>query len=528
MRFRLYKAIALFATLLLASVQALPVSAQDKAAPTMSAETLAKNRQANLECFACHSEAGLHKLPKEGLDLTKLKGLLHNPETFGQSDHQRLACTKCHNDGYEEHPHAADAKESTSTCTDCHSKKANLIEKQFEQSVHAKLADTISCPTCHNPHLMRLADKLGDPRKIVAQDNRVCLSCHDSDDKFAKFAPDKKSRPLIDDIHDWLPNTRLHWKAVRCVECHTPAVAAGEMISHQILSKDKAEKNCLSCHSANSTLKTRLYRHLVKEEQEKLGFANSIILAQSYVLGATRHPLLDTLVLGAFAAMLLGLLAHGLGRFISRRKEAPSLNKREYLIAGWIRVWHWTNALLILTLGITGMSVHFADPDRMLVEFSLAVRLHNIAGVTLIGTYLFFVIANIVSGNWWQFVPKPPGIFQRILKQALWYGFGIFKGEPHPHEPSKEEHFNALQAVTYWNVMYLLMPLILISGLVYLYPEFAPDTLFGFNGLLPIALLHYLSAVAILLFMLSHIYLGTTGKTVGQMFKMMFTGWHEH
>ena len=47
-------------------------------------------------------------------------------------------------------------------------------------------------------------------------------------------------------------------------------------------------------------------------------------------------------------------------------------------------------------------------------------------------------------------------------------------------------------------------------------------------GLLPIAMIHYLTATAILLFMLSHIYLGTTGKTVGQMFKMMFTGWHEH
>ena len=202
--------------------------------------------------------------------------------------------------------------------------------------------------------------------------------------------------------------------------------------------------------------------------------------------------------------------------------------EREYLIAPWIRIWHWSNALLILILGITGMSVHFADPDRMLVEFSLAVRIHNIAGVTLIGAYLFFVIANLVSGNWWQFVPKPPGILQRLIKQALWYGVGIFKGEPHPHEPSKEEHFNVLQAVTYWNVMYLLMPVILISGLIYLYPEFAPDTLFGFDGLLPIALVHYLSAVAVLLFMLSHIYLGTTGKTVGQMVRMMITGWHVH
>ncbi len=202
--------------------------------------------------------------------------------------------------------------------------------------------------------------------------------------------------------------------------------------------------------------------------------------------------------------------------------------EREYLIAPWIRIWHWSNALLILILGITGMSVHFADPDLMLVEFSLAVRIHNIAGVTLIGAYLFFVIANLVSGNWWQFVPKPPGILQRLIKQALWYGVGIFKGEPHPHEPSKDEHFNALQAVTYWTVMYLLMPVILISGLIYLYPEFAPETLFGFDGLLPIALVHYLSAVAVLLFMLSHIYLGTTGKTVGQMVRMMITGWHVH
>jgi len=201
---------------------------------------------------------------------------------------------------------------------------------------------------------------------------------------------------------------------------------------------------------------------------------------------------------------------------------------REYLISPWIRIWHWTNALLILTLGITGISVHFADPGLMLVEFSLAVRIHHIAGVTLIAAYLFFVVANIVSGNWWQFVPKPPEILKRLIAQARWYSFGIFRGEPSPHVVTREQHFNVLQALTYWNVMYLLMPTVIISGLVYLYPEFAPDKLFGFDGLLPIAMLHYLSAAAILLFMLSHIYLGTTGRTVGALFRMMFTGWHEY
>ena len=76
--------------------------------------------------------------------------------------------------------------------------------------------------------------------------------------------------------------------------------------------------------------------------------------------------------------------------------------------------------------------------------------------------------------------------------------------------------------------MYALLPVIIVSGLIFLYPQFAPDTLFGFNGLLPVALVHYLAAVAIVLFLLSHIYLGTTGRTVGQMFKTMITGWHKH
>ncbi len=303
--------------LLLAVCWVLPAvaAAADSAGPTP--EMLEKIRKANEECFSCHSQAGVQHPPKEGMDLKKLAGLTKDPEAFKGSDHQRLACTKCHNEGYDEHPHAAGAKDATSTCSDCHSKKADRVEKQFEKSVHAKnLADKFTCTTCHNPHVMRIAEKLGDPSKIVQQDNRVCLSCHDSDEKFAKFAPEKKSRPLIDDIHEWLPNTRLHWKAVRCVECHTPAVGAGEPLSHEIVNKDKAEKKCVACHTGNSALKTRLYRHLVKDEQQKYGFVNSVVLANSYVIGATRNPTVDTLMIGLAALTLLGVLAHAALRIL--------------------------------------------------------------------------------------------------------------------------------------------------------------------------------------------------------------------
>lgn len=204
------------------------------------------------------------------------------------------------------------------------------------------------------------------------------------------------------------------------------------------------------------------------------------------------------------------------------------MSERIYLLPLWIRLWHWTNALLIITLAVTGVSLHFADPKLPLVEFSLAARTHDIAGVALVTLYAFFVVANFVSGNWWQYMPKPPGVLERCIVQGRWYLRGIFKGEPHPYSVSKEANFNVLQAISYCVIMYLVMPVMLLTGIVFLMPEFAPDRFFGFDGLLPVALLHYLTGAVIVMFMVAHVYLGTTGKTATSMFKTMITGWHEH
>ena len=300
--------------------------AQSDAPKGPSPEAIAKAAKANEECFACHSEAGVEHPPVEGMDLKKLRGLIRSKEAFLASDHGRLACTKCHNEGYDDFPHAEDAKDSTSSCPDCHQKKADLAQAQFDKSVHAKhLADKFSCTTCHNPHVMRLASKLGDPHKIVQQDNRVCLGCHDSDERFAQFAPEKKDRPLIDDIHKWLPNTRKHWQAVRCVECHTPIVGASEPISHEVFDKTRAERKCVACHSANTMLKVRLYRHLQQDEQQKLGFVNSVILTENYVIGATRNPTVDRVMVGLAGLTFFGVLLHAIARvvasYLRRRKK---------------------------------------------------------------------------------------------------------------------------------------------------------------------------------------------------------------
>ncbi|MDP2823163.1 MAG: hypothetical protein Q8O52_10880 [Sulfuritalea sp.] len=312
----------------------LPAQAGTEAAPIDTA-TIEKNRKANEACYACHSAAGIAKPPKADVDMSKLKDSRIEPAGFNPSDHGVMDCRECHSKTHynNDYPHGEAGKNETVACTECHAAKVLRLEPQFNASVHAKVKgvkEKFTCSTCHNAHINIVALRLKDPSKIVAQDNHGCLECHNSDLTFSKFAPDgektpgvKRKRPDIDTIHDWLPNTRLHWKAVRCVECHTPEVAAKKMLSHEILNKEKAEKKCVTCHSANSALKVRLYRHMAKDEQQKYGFTNSIILSNSYVIGATRHPVLDSIVIGLVVLTLAGVLAHGVLRIVAalRRKE---------------------------------------------------------------------------------------------------------------------------------------------------------------------------------------------------------------
>ena len=199
-----------------------------------------------------------------------------------------------------------------------------------------------------------------------------------------------------------------------------------------------------------------------------------------------------------------------------------------YLLPVWIRLWHWTNAVLIIILTITGISLHFGVGTLPLVEFGLAANIHDIAGLALAAAYAVFFVGNIVTGNWWQYVPKPPGILDRCWRQTRWYMWGIFKGEPHPFPLTLEVNFNALQALIYWFIMYLVMPALVLTGLVFMFPQFAPDRLFGMDGLLPVAVLHYLLGAVVVMFLIAHVYLGTTGNTVTSIYKTMITGWHHH
>lgn len=202
-------------------------------------------------------------------------------------------------------------------------------------------------------------------------------------------------------------------------------------------------------------------------------------------------------------------------------------HERLYLYPVWIRLWHLINALLCLTLIITGISMQFATPTVGLVGFNSTVTIHNIAGIILTINYFLFFIGNLVTFNGKYYQLEFKGMIKRLFSQISYYTFGIFQGKNPPFPITRENKFNPLQGFTYVAVMYLFVPIVFISGWGLLYPQTVPTTLIGLNGFHLTDLLHIIAGYIISIFMLIHIYFCTIGKTPLSSFKSMIDGYHE-
>jgi thiosulfate reductase cytochrome b subunit len=201
--------------------------------------------------------------------------------------------------------------------------------------------------------------------------------------------------------------------------------------------------------------------------------------------------------------------------------------ERAFILPLWLRLWHWLNAIMMIVLIASGISLHFSDPDLPLIRFDIARTMHNVSGIAITVLYVLYAIQTFVSGSWRQYVPSPKELMAGLNEQNAYVAIGIFKGNPPPVVPTPERKFNVLQQMTYLLIMFGAMPLLIITGIAFFFPEWAPDTLFGMDGLLPIAVTHYVIGFLIALFLLGHIYMGTMGATALAGFKMMITGWHD-
>ncbi|GIV18084.1 MAG: cytochrome b561 [Armatimonadota bacterium] len=197
--------------------------------------------------------------------------------------------------------------------------------------------------------------------------------------------------------------------------------------------------------------------------------------------------------------------------------------KRVRIYTGFERFWHWTQAVLILFLAFTGFEIHGA---YTFFGFRETVRYHNIAAYLLLTLIAFAIFWHFTTGEWRQYVPT----LENVRAQLEYYVIGIFRNAPHPTRKTVLSKLNPLQKLTYFGLKVVMIPLVVVSGLLYMfyrYPTRYGIEAINIGSLKFIALAHTLGAFLLMAFLVVHLYMTTTGETVFSNLRAMITGYEE-
>ncbi len=199
------------------------------------------------------------------------------------------------------------------------------------------------------------------------------------------------------------------------------------------------------------------------------------------------------------------------------------MKKKVYIYKAYERFWHWTQAFLVFFLAFTGFEIHGTFE---FFGFRNAVIYHNAAAVSFMILIVFTIFWHFTTGEWKQYVPTT----KNIKAQILYYAVGMFKNAPHPVHKTELSKLNPLQRIVYFLLKVVFIPLMVISGLLYMfyrYPHNGNIVSINTEGLTTIAVLHTLGAFIMIAFVVVHLYLITTGTTIFTNLKAMLTGYEE-
>jgi thiosulfate reductase cytochrome b subunit len=196
-----------------------------------------------------------------------------------------------------------------------------------------------------------------------------------------------------------------------------------------------------------------------------------------------------------------------------------------YFYPIWLRIWHGLNAIGIIILIITGIVMQ-SGVESSFISFQTSITLHNIAGGVVTLSYFLFFIGNMVTKNYKFYIVKPKNFIKRPAKQAYYYAWGMFHGMQSPYPLSEKRKFNPLQKYFYLIVMYVVVPLVIITGIALLFPELIIEKVYNVSGVFVTAIFHSALGFFISIFLIIHLYVASIGKSPLDNFKSIISGWH--
>ncbi|MDH4980821.1 cytochrome b/b6 domain-containing protein [Hyphomicrobium sp. D-2] len=180
----------------------------------------------------------------------------------------------------------------------------------------------------------------------------------------------------------------------------------------------------------------------------------------------------------------------------------------------WLRLWHWTMAMLFTVLVVTGVVLTYSTSTFALMNYALADTLHQVLGIAFSVLFVVFLLVSGLTGYWRRYQRLWKGLLSRIVKFGGYVINGVpVKGNGGGETPPRIElsrgllilvqHFLSIFSIA------VLSPLLAITGLVLLFPEYAPETIAGLGGVWPFAIAHYWVGFLGALFLLFHAYIAT-------------------
>jgi len=335
----------------------------------------------------------------------------------------------------------------------------------------------------------------------------------------------------------------------------SPVRLAGEItpfaVSHNVVNGQWATRDCRNCHGADSVLGApfTLAEYLPGTVQPVLagiggaGALGEVQVAEGgsasfrpdtrsegfYIIGLDAQRWVDIAGLVVFFGILVGVSVHGVARYVARRRQPRQRHptRRMHMYDAYERIWHWLQASTILLLLFTGLIIHKPHFFGMF-SFAYVVQVHNVLGFIVLINAALALFYTLASGTIRRFLPDPDGFVARALAQAEFYTKGIFAGEAHPLEKTKENRLNPLQQITYLAILNILLPAQVITGVLIWGMQKWPQLAAALGGLPLLAPLHTLVAWTFAAFIVMHVYLTTAaGETPLAGIRSMISGWDE-
>jgi thiosulfate reductase cytochrome b subunit len=199
---------------------------------------------------------------------------------------------------------------------------------------------------------------------------------------------------------------------------------------------------------------------------------------------------------------------------------------REYLHPLPIRIWHWANAFIIFVLILTGVQLRVPSV-HILPDYRILVLLHKYFGFALAVSFLFWFFYYLLTGGLKKHYLMNFNDIKGMPRQALYYMFLIFRGERNPFNPSVNNKFNPMQKLAYSSIMFIFVPVVTITGIMF------SDILFFFSwinaigGLRVLDAIHVSAAYIFVFYLFVHLYMSTLGPKLHSHIKGMITGYED-